>query len=267
MLEAMMSFHQKRHVEYYFYCLYLRKTVQWCHLWCCWHHVTLLLMSVVSCDTNTNGIISVLFIYRIEWCHLWCWHHVTLILMPSSWWNINTSDIIWCQCWWKFYHLIKKVTSNYNCLHLWKMKVILKMLTASCDANTTANGMAWSGESFCTSFLSSWPKECYDAIGINWHLTMTPLTLQDQKSHVVPHFEHLDIWEVMVVLTMQSALCDPDAGANGVTWSKNIVAVHFDNLDLRSAVVSLTKLFESCDSDASANGIIWPRILCCTSLL
>ena len=41
--------------------------------------------------------------------------------------------------------------------------------------------------------------------------------LQDLKSHFAPHFDHLDIRNVMVLLAMPLSPCGTDAGANGVT--------------------------------------------------
>ena len=54
---------------------------------------------------------------------------------------------------------------------------------------------------------------------------MMPVVLHHQESHIVPHFDHLDLWNAMMPLTMLSAsivlipvplaLCDADA--SGIT--------------------------------------------------
>ena len=84
------------------------------------------------------------------------------------------------------------------------------------------------------------------------------MVLHDQKYHIVPHFHHLVIRNVMVVLPMPSSSCYADAVANGVTSlkPKSHVALHFDHHDLRSTKVPLTMLFAPYDADASANGSI-----------
>ena len=89
--------------------------------------------------------------------------------------------------------------------------------------------------------------------------TLVQMTLHDQKCHFTPHFDHLVISNVIVILTMPSASCDADAGVSGVTWLKSYFALHFYHLDLRSAMVPLPMLFTSYDADASGNGIIWPK--------
>ena len=78
---------------------------------------------------------------------------------------------------------------------------------------------------FCSSFQSSSPKElmvplttllvsCYANTGVN-----------DQKSHVAPHFDHLELRNAMVPLMMTAmALHD----------HKNFVALHFSCLNLRN---------------------------------
>ena len=48
-------------------------------------------------------------------------------------------------------------------------------------------------------------------------LTLAPMSLHDPKSQFVPHFDHLDIRNVMVLVTMSSASCNADTGTNGVT--------------------------------------------------
>ena len=119
------------------------------------------------------------------------------------------------------------VTSKFDILDLWNVMVMLGMLAASCDDNTSANAMAWQEMSCCISFLSSWPKAWNDAIELKWHWHWHQWTLHDHKGHLVCHFDHLDIRNVMVLLTMPSASCDADAGANGVTLPKRSCCTSF----------------------------------------
>ena len=105
--------------------------------------------------------------------------------------------------------------------------------------------------------------------GIQWchlwchwhHVTPMPVLVVSHhpKSEIAPHFEYLGLRNVMVPLMVQSASCDTDSGANGVTWAKKHVAPHFDCLDLENAVVSVMMPSASCDADTDNNGITWPR--------
>ena len=88
---------------------------------------------------------------------------------------------MWHQYWSQWHHVIPNgsgncitwpkshATSHFYFLDLKNVMVTSSILIESCDANTSANGMSWQEKSCCTLFLSSWPKECYDAIGIKWH--------------------------------------------------------------------------------------------------
>ena len=44
-----------------------------------------------------------------------------------------------------------------------------------------------------------------------------PVVSHDQKGHVAPHSNHLDLWNVMMPLMMPSESCDTDACASGIT--------------------------------------------------
>ena len=43
------------------------------------------------------------------------------------------------------------------------------------------------------------------------------MSFHDQKVDVVPHFDHLDVRNVMVPLMVPLASCDPDAGTSSIT--------------------------------------------------
>ena len=45
---------------------------------------------------------------------------------------------------------------------------------------------------------------------------LAPMVSHDPKSYVEPHFNHLDLRNAVVPLTMPSVSCDADAGANGI---------------------------------------------------
>ena len=209
---------------------------QWCHM--TKRHMldiilsVLFMMMLTSCgtDTDANGIM---------WHHSQ-WHH--MLPMPVA--NVSHDHK-------------SHITSNFDYLDLRNVIVTLRILTALCDGNTSANGMSWQEKPCCTSFLSYWPKECRmpvassDSHWHQWHY----LT----KRSFAPPFYHLDTKNVMVLLTMSSASYAADASANGAMWPKCHVALHFDHLDLSSAVVPLTMLFASHDADASASDIIWSK--------
>ena len=76
---------------------------------------------------------------------------------------------------------------------------------------------------------------------------MTPLILLhhcpfaslDLESHVVSHFEYLELRNVMVQFMMASASHDGDTGTNGITWPKCHVSPHFNCLDPKNAMLPL----------------------------
>ena len=82
------------------------------------------------------------------------------------------------------------VTSKFDCLDLRNVKVIFLILTTSCDANASVNGMTWQEKSCCISFLSLWPKECNDAVGIKWHWHWHWMNYMTKK--VISHFTFLN---------------------------------------------------------------------------
>ena len=98
-----------------------------------------------------------------------------------------------------------------------------------------------------------------------------PSVSHDQKSHVAPRFNHLDLRNAVVPLIILSTSYDTDANVISVTLTKGIqwhhlqfcqhcmtkshIAPHVNHLDLRNAMLSLTMLSISHDSDADANGI------------
>ena len=97
----------------------------------------------------------------------------------------------------------------------------LWMLLVSCDADTSAN------------------------------------VITDQKSHMSPHFDHLDLRKTMVPLMTVSH--DADAFTSGITWTKSHVAPHFDYQDFRNAVVPLMIPSGIHDADTGTSGITWTR--------
>ena len=67
---------------------------------------------------------------------------------------------------------------------------------------------------------------------------MSPL---DQKC--VHYFDHVDLMNALMALTMPSASCDANASASGVTYAK----CHINHLDLTNAMVPMIMLL-SCDT-------------------
>ena len=72
------------------------------------------------------------------------------------------------------------------------------------------------------------------------------------ESHVA-HFNCLNIRNAMVPLVMLQVL--HDAYANVITQPKSHVVPHFHHLDLMNAMMPLKTPSESFDTSASANGI------------
>ena len=212
-------------VMLHFIVIILTSEMQWCYRWCQWHHVMLMHISIIL----TQGM---------QWCH---------------WWQISTSCNAWtganCATWPKSH-----VAPHSSCLDLRNVAMLPLMilmvawmkshdqkfmlhfisfiLTQCSGASHNAVSITrckclhqWchmTKNPYCTSFWLSWPKECSsaidDAISVTWcwlqcqwhHIT---------RSHVALHFNHLELRNVMVSLTIPSV--SHDTKANGVTWWKN----------------------------------------------
>ena len=140
------------------------------------------------------------------------------------------------------------------------------MLSASCDADAGASGVTY------------------------------------QKSHVAPHFNHVDLRNAMMPFMTASASldviangipwperlcmtsiwscwskeccqhCDVNTGTSGVTLPKIHIAPNFDGLDLMNAMVPLmvqsashdadTNAITSHDTNTNASGIMWYQWSC-----
>ena len=85
------------------------------------------------------------------------------------------------------------------------------------------------------------------------------------KSHAVSHFDHLEIRNVMVSLTMTLASCDANVNASSVTQPRCHVVPCFSYLDLHNAVVPLMTFSTSCDVNTGSNSVTWPKRLHYTS--
>ena len=172
-------------------------------------------------------------------------------------------SVTWCWYWFQWCHMTKEVM-----LHL--ILIILTQEMMWCD---------W----WCDQFYVM--------------LMPTPLPSHDQWSHVVPHFDCLDLGNEWC--HWQCHFASGDTGASGITWPKYHIAPHFNCLDLaktmvpfmmqsascdqwhnmtkkvmlhlisinclglRNAIVPLMMLFALCYS--GANGVTWPKETGCIS--
>ena len=144
-----------------------------------------------------------------------------------------------------------QVAPHFNCLDLKKAVVPLKKPTVSCDTNA---GITWHQcQHQCCHMTRKNMLHLTSIIltqGIQWchwwdHWDHIPLMLMshDQKDHITPDFDHLDIRSVVVPFRMP--LASGDAKLNDVTWWKYHVSSHFNCSDLRNAVVPVMMLLIS----------------------
>ena len=122
-----------------------------------------------------------------------------------------------------------KVAPHYSHLDLRNAVVPLTVLLAS--GGTSANGVTWPQKSCCNSFISSLPEKCNGIIdyivNITWY---QPMASHDQKSHVAPHYSHLDLRNAMVPLTMLSTA--HDANTVSVASHDQKIMLHFISIAL-----------------------------------
>ena len=144
--------------------------------------------------------------------------------------------------------------------------VTLRMVTASCGANTSGNGMAWQGKSCCTHFCHLDLRNTMMQLASS-DSNMAPMALHDQKSFCT------SLWSS----GHNKCNCAIDNAISFMwfwCWCQwchmtKEVMLHFILiiLTLGNVIMPSTMLFASHDADASASGIIWPIKSCCTSLL
>ena len=60
---------------------------------------------------------------------------------------------------------------------------------------------------------------------------------------------------------MPLASVDTDTETNGITWPKSQFAPYCDHLDISNIMVLLTMPSVSCDADASASGVIILKVM------
>ena len=58
----------------------------------------------------------------------------------------------------------------------------------------------------------------------------------------------------MVALMTPLVSCNTNASASDIRWPKGHVAPHFEYLDLKNMILTLMKLSASCDANTGANG-------------
>ena len=96
-------------------------------------------------------------------------HHMTKRVCCTSFWpsglskcSVSIDDAIgitWCWCWCQWHYMTKcNVTSPFDHLDLTDGMAPLMTLLASCDTDTSINGITWPNKICCTLFWSSWPN-------------------------------------------------------------------------------------------------------------
>ena len=177
-----------------------------------------MLMEICDGNTNATGIKCSKHSCYSSFCLSWFKE------CKGSTDNTISTMCCWCQCQW--HHMTKKsAAAHFSCLHLRNTLVILLMPSA-CDTDTSSTGITWP---IYISFQSSLPKKCNGNI----------------------------------LLLMAS--CDPNTGANGITWTKSHVAPHFHHLELTNAAVALIILLVSCNTYTNMSGITWQKSMLFTA--
>ena len=82
----------------------------------------------------------------------------------------------------------------------------------------------------------------------------------DQKSHITPHYNCLDLRDTMVLFVVSSASYDTNTANTNATPmmshdQKVMLLPHFDWLYLQNAKKPLMMLQAVCEDDADTNGI------------
>ena len=125
-------------------------SIMWCWHWHQWHLMTKkvillllwsenamvpLIMLLELCPLPKENNDAIYDPVGIMWHWKWSqWHNVTPTLMASHYANASGNCVIRPK---------NHITSNFDCLNLSKIMVTMRVVTASCDANTSSNGMTW----------------------------------------------------------------------------------------------------------------------------
>ena len=133
-------------------------------------------------------------------------------------------SITWYLCHWcymtkpELLHLIFIILTLGMKWYCWQHCWHHVILTPVSVVSSTKNAML-----HLISITLNWVMQWW-----HWHqvtLTLASMALHGQKCHVSLHFDHLDIRNVMVPLTISSASCDASAKVNGFMWQKAML--HF----------------------------------------
>ena len=133
---------------------------------------------------------------QIQWCHLWCpLQHVMPVQVPDA------------------SHELNHVAPHINHLDQRNAVVPFTMLSASCDADTGANGITWPKCHVAPHFDHLYLRKGMVPL-------LMPLASHGYKCLVAPMFDHLDLGNVLVTFIMWSISYDTDIGVTDVTWPK-----------------------------------------------
>ena len=116
---------------------------------------------------------------------------------------------------------ISHVACHFDHFDVTSAVMPLMTLLASCDIDTNINGITWTKKFHCKLFQLSWPNEYSGAIdnviGITWCWYQCQQCQMSEKINVSPCFNHLDLTNRMISVTMPLASCDADTGAKSIT--------------------------------------------------
>ena len=197
--------------------------VEWYHWWHCWHDISLTLVSIALHDWKIMLCCISVILTKEMLYHWWClWDHMTKNFMLHLVLIILSYEMECCIMWHQYQHdgiTGPKMfgTHRFNHLDLMNTKVLLNAICITwCWCQFQQCQMT--KNSCCISFQTSWTiKEavllmmqslpCDASVGITW-----------PESHVWACFNHFDLANKMVSLTVLSVSCDAVTGANSITW-------------------------------------------------
>ena len=205
--------------------------------------------------------------------------------MPSCDADTDAGGIMWHQHQWMPMASHDKVMSHLISI-VYLINVIMPMMipSASQYTNTSANGITWPR---CTSFQSSWHKECNGAIHnstvIKWcqqwcqyELTDATVSLtMSSASHAanssIKCHQRTKRWcGTSFQLLCQSTWCHWSCHCHhmmlmpvALPWPNKSCCISYQSSLITNAIVPLITLLALCDTDPS---IKWSKRLCCTLL-
>ena len=168
------------------------------------------LVPMVSDDKEVRlHLILIVWSQQIQFCHCQCHQHC-MMPMPTT------------QCINQRYHVAHHFT-----YFAWTNAIVVLMMPLTSHVLMLVFHWHHMTKKVCISFWSSWCNKWKsaidDTVGIMWHWHHYQWCHMTKTFMLQHWFSHLDVMNIMELLSMPMAAHDADASATSVKWLKNLL--------------------------------------------